>query len=57
MAQGNIARVKNRWKEYFYLGFYTCGVLKLAEKRAPLFSKQAGNHSRTCRHFALAQKI
>ncbi|AGT35032.1 hypothetical protein N186_03295 [Thermofilum adornatum] len=57
MAQGNIARVKNRWKEYFYLGFYTRGVLKLAEKRAPLFSKQAGKHIRTCRHFALAQKI
>jgi hypothetical protein len=31
MAQGNVARVKNRWKEYFYLGFYTLGVIKLAE--------------------------
>jgi len=39
MAQGNVARVKNRWKEYFYLGFCTPGVLKLAEKRAPLFFK------------------
>jgi hypothetical protein len=27
----SISRVKNRWKEYFYLGFYTPGVIKLAE--------------------------